>query len=149
MRQLMVFLLILLTSIIQACALRNAPIAQAQPSESQEAVTKISTSPSPDLVINSKQAQREGTIVVHLNQVVAITPPSEPKQWRITYAESVLELLTPKEDLENPEITEWLFRAAATGSTDIQLTSIPPVCTDPLPCPPAPPQVITFTLEVK
>jgi hypothetical protein len=112
-------------------------------------MTAMPALPSPDLVIDSRRAQREGTVTVNLNQVIAITPPSEPPQWRITYAESVLELLTSKEVLEDSELKQWLFRAWAVGSTDIRLTSITPACDAPLPCPQAPPQVIVFTLEVK
>ena len=133
----------------QGCAANEVPAAAAQSQATQEITTEMPALPSPDLVIDSRQAQREATITVNLNQVIAIVPPSEPAQWRITYAESVVELLTSKEVLEDSERKEWLLRARAVGSTDIRLTSITPACTDPLPCPQAPPQVLTFTLEVK
>lgn len=145
----LLFAILLISYAAQACTANAAPVAAAQSQATQEGTTEMPALPSPDLVIDSRRAQKEGTVTVNLNQVIAITPPSEPPQWRISYAESVVELLTPKQTLEDPGLKEWLFRAWAVGSTDIQLTSVTPACDAPLPCPQAPPQVITFTLVVK
>jgi len=148
-----IFTVLLLTNIlIQACTPREIPLNTTNTPEIQSSMkveTRMPALPSPDIVINALKLQRESVMTVGLGNIIAVTPPPTPVQWRISYAESVVELLTSKEILEDATTREWLFRTSATGSTDIRLTSIPPVCTDPLPCPPAPPQVITFTLEVK
>lgn len=150
MRKTILLFLILLTGLaLQACSPKEVGAAEAQAPEIQEATPEMPSLPSPDLVVESQRAQKDGFVIVNLGEIVAITPPANPAEWRISFAESVLEILTPKELLGNPGSQGWLFRAWAVGSTDIRLTSVTPACTDPLPCPQAPPQVITFTLEVK
>lgn len=101
---------------------------------------------SPDVVITP--AQLGQVISVSKGQVIAVTNPGVSMQWQLSYSDTVLELLTPQEKVREPGPDGWLFRAAASGKTDLQLTSIPIACSSNTPCPPMSAKFV-FTIQVE
>lgn len=114
----------------------------------EEVTLEMPTMPSPSMTIDPMR-QRGKLVTVFVGDIFAISVPQGSPKWKVDYAGSVVEPLTPVENMEEPGSQGWFFRAIATGQTDIRLTSHTPPCESSVPCPPAPPIVFVFTLEVK
>lgn len=139
MRPITLFLLISVF-LCQSCAPQQALSSPAEGSP---------TMPTPSLVIDPIK-QRGKTVTVSVGDVFSVSlPAGDAGGWKVDYASSVVQSLTPVENMEQPGPQGWFFRATAVGQTDIRLTSYAPPCNDPQPCPPAPPMTFVFTLDVK
>lgn len=150
MRKIILFLMVAVF-FTQSCIAQQAlstPTINATTPPIEEVTLEMPTMPSPSITIDPMR-QRGKLVTVLVGDIFSITVPQGSSRWKVDYAGSVVEPLTPVENMEEPGPQGWFFRAIATGQTDIRLTSYAPPCDSSVPCPPAPPIGFVFTLEVK
>jgi hypothetical protein len=80
---------------------------------------------------------------VSIGHVIAFTRPLDAAEWQVDYDSTLLSPLTPAEKMRKPDAQGWLFRALATGQSDLIFTSIV-ACAQP----PCPPTVARFVVTV-
>jgi hypothetical protein len=97
--------------------------------------------PTPHIVINPRQPMQ--IIVVSVGQVIAFTRPLDVAEWQVDYDAASLSPLIPPEKMRMPGAQGWLFRAIATGQSDLTFTSIASC-----PAPPCPPTVARFVVTI-
>ena len=149
MRQTKLFLL-LAVLFCQSCAAQQTEVSPTivPTNVVAEETQQMPTMPVPDVLVDPMRRFGD-PVVVSVGNVIAVAMPPGSSKWKFDYADSVVELLTPAENMTNPGPQGWLFRAVAVGQTDIRLTAPAAICNQPQPCPPAPPMTFVFTVEVK
>jgi hypothetical protein len=143
MRQIKLFLLVAVF-FCQSCAAQPLDITAAPSSVVVEETPEM---PTPDMIVDPMK-QRGQVVTVLVGDVFAVALPQGSSKWKVDYADSVVEPLTPAENMREPGPRGWLFRAVAAGQTDIRLTAPAAACNQP-PCPPPSPITFVFTVEVK
>lgn len=93
-------------------------------------------------------AQAGQTVVVRVNQQIAVLSLSTELTWQVDYDSSILTALTPTDKMSQPGPDGWLFQAAATGQTDLVMTSVPAPCPPGASCAPMPARV-GVTIQVQ
>lgn len=127
----------------QSCASQGSSI-----SPSPTATEALPTAPVPSTILDPSQLAGQ-EIAFAVGDVFAISLPREGFTWRINFANTVIQPLTPPEKMTDPDSPGWLFQALAKGKTDVRITASAPPCDSATPCPPAPPITFVFTIEVK
>jgi len=113
-----------------------------------EEVLEMPTMPTPSILIDPMM-QRDKVVSILVGDVFSVSVPQGFSNWKVDYSDSVIQLLTPVENMREPGPQGWIFQAVAVGQTDIRLTSSTAVCNDPQPCPSAPPVTYVFMVDVK
>lgn len=108
----------------------------------------IPAGPAPWLNIEPERQNGE-TISVPRGEAFAIVVPSGFPTWQISYAGTVIQPLTPLEEMQVPGPQGWLFRSIASGQTEVRLTAPALDCDPGAACPPASPITFVVTIEVK
>jgi len=109
--------------------------------------TETSTAqPTPSMILHPAELTGQ-QITIALGDVFAVALPDQRFNWQINFADTVIQMLTPLENVVDNE--GWLFRATAPGLTDIRVTASAAPCPSETPCPPPPPITFVFTIEVK
>ncbi len=149
MRQIKLFFLVAVF-FCQSCAAQQtvvSPTLDATATQNNVVVEETMEIPAPNMIVDPMMPGGQ-VVTVLVGDVFAVALPQGSSKWKVDYADSVVEPLTPAENMREPGPRGWLFRAVAVGQTDIRLTAPAAVCNQP-PCPPPSPIAFVFTVEVK
>lgn len=125
-----------------ACASPLGPRAIGPDSTRQSSIVSPRvTAETADVIIT----QFDQPTAVRVGQTVGLKPFRSGVRWQVSFANAALQLLTPVDHLAAPGDEGWVWKALASGSTEITLTTVA-VC----PSPPCPPNVFrtTITLDI-
>lgn len=85
------------------------------------------------------------SITLSVGQQIRLIPPQDAAGWSISYADDILTMLTPGDQIDQPGDTGWRILATNPGQTDIMVVSRPAPCPTNQPCSPP---VIQFTFSI-
>jgi predicted secreted protein len=96
----------------------------------------------PEVVVDVSQPGQ--VIELQTGQALRVLTPDSTLEWQVDFAQDLLELLTPLGKVSAPGPDGWRFRAIASGTGQIVLTSVVSCATPPCPLMP-----IRFELNIQ